>query len=339
MRHLSATMTAKNTLWMSVALAAGIVAAFLVVVVATPTKPAEAAFPGNNGKIVFVNLFGPGPDDDEIVTMKANGDNKTKLTNNRVSDGNPAFSPNGKKIAFESLRDGNLDIYTMNANGTDKKRVTRSKSLDFDPAWSPDGNKIAFVRSSTHAGGPFDIYVINKDGTGLTRLTTSPRSEIDPAWSPDGTRIAFERGSLSGDQASFPKIYVMKAAPQSATNRPKRLTTSERFTGESSPSWSPNGTRIAFSSSSCGDCFVDLYSIRADGSDLIQLTGDHTTTHGFSPAWSPDGTKITFAGFRENVDTLGIYVMKAKPESETNSPKRLTGTRKPSKEPDWQPLR
>jgi hypothetical protein len=114
-RHLSATMSAKTTLWMCVALAAAIVAAFLVVVLGTPTKRAEAAFPGNNGKIAFVSRVSH--TDTEIVTMKANGDNKTALTHNRVGDSSPDFSANGKKIAFEH----NGDIVTMSANGTNKK--------------------------------------------------------------------------------------------------------------------------------------------------------------------------------------------------------------------------
>jgi Tol biopolymer transport system component len=128
---------------MCVALAAAIVAAWLVVVLATPTKPAEAAFPGKNGKIVFV--IQPGGFDSEIVTMKPNGDNKTQLTNDQAFDANPTFSPNGKKIAFETGRSGNGDIFTMSANGTNKKSVTRSRKLDFTPTWSPDGTRIAFA--------------------------------------------------------------------------------------------------------------------------------------------------------------------------------------------------
>ena len=325
MRHLSATMAAKTTLWMCVALAAGIVAAFLVVVLGTPTKPAEAAFPGKNGKIVFES----GISNEEIFTIKANGDNQTRLTNTRAGDEDPAFSPNGKMIAFASRRTGNSDIYTVSANGTDIKRVTRSESTDIDPAWSPDGTKIAFASGRN---GNTDIYVINKDGTGLTRLTTSPQFDSDPAWSPDGTRIAFERGTDFHPGTQNPlKIYVMKAVRESATNIAQRLTTSEGE-AESEPDWSPNGTRIAFAINQ-----TKLYSIRADGSDQIRLT---TTSRGWQPAWSPDGTKIAFSGKRgpRTHTDWRIFVMKAKPESETNRPKRLTGNPHGDFAPDWQPL-
>jgi Tol biopolymer transport system component len=231
MRHLSATMRAKHTLWMCVALAAAIVAAFLVVVLGTPTKRAEAAFPGKNGKIAFEkDPNGPGCEplycDAEIVTMKANGDNKTPLTNNdSVWDYDPAFSSNGRKIAFERHpRDGSIDIFTMSANGTHKKQVTRSETSDLDPAWSPDGTKIAF---SSLRNGNYDIYVINQDGTGLTRITTAPGGDFKPTWSPDGTRIAFQRSN---------KIQVMNAARESETNRPQRLTTAGGDVAEYAPS-------------------------------------------------------------------------------------------------------
>jgi TolB protein len=276
-------MTAKTTLLMYVALAAAILAACLVLLLATPTKRAEAAFPGKNGKIAFQSNRGDRAP--EIVTMNANGDNKTQLTNNRVSDFDPAFSPNGKKIAFASGSES-LDIFTMSATGTNKKKVTTSTSFDFDPAWSPDGTRIAFTR-------------------------VTPNSDL--------------------------KIYVMKAARESETNRPQRLTTSGSGVFEYAPAWSPNGTRIAFASNPNGafEGDFDLFSIRPDGSGRTRLT---TTSIGNSPAWSPDGTKIAFSGKQGADRPWWIFVMKAAPESETNRPKRLTGSPRGDIEPDWQPL-
>jgi Tol biopolymer transport system component len=326
MRHLSATMRAKTTLWMCVALAAGIAAAWLVVVLGTPTKRAEAAFPGNNGKIAFYSCRGRACDS-EILTVKANGESESALTHNRAGDGVPTYSANGKKIAFDSNRSSIDDIFTMNANGTNQKRLTTSRRPDRFPSWSPDGNKIAFA-SLRH--GTWDIYVINQDGSGLTRLTSSPVLDVDPAWSPDGNKIAFVRQG---------KIYVMKAARESATNRAQPLTSdSGRAIEGDDLDWSPNGNKIAFTSSQDptfeGD--TDISTIRADGSHQRRLT--NADGHDAFPAWSPDGTKIAFSGIRGGGLDSDIFVMKASPESATNVPKRLTSNGATDVAPDWQPL-
>src|SRR5215218_1840504 len=124
--------------------------------------PAEATVPGKNGKIAFQSDRGGSY---EIYTMNAGGKKIAKLTTNPAEDEDPAFSPDGKKIAFRRrTRDGNSDIYEMNVRGTRIVRLTTNTADDQDPAFSPDGKKIAF---ESDRDGDSDIYKENDRGTDL----------------------------------------------------------------------------------------------------------------------------------------------------------------------------
>ena len=79
----------------------------------------------------------------------------------------PAWSPDGRKIAFASERDGNSEIYLMNADGSGQRSLTRNLAYDGDPAWSPDGQKITFV---SNRDGRYAVYVMNADGSGQRSL-------------------------------------------------------------------------------------------------------------------------------------------------------------------------
>ena len=106
--------------------------------------------------------------------MNPDGSGETNLTSNATSDGSPAWSPDGQRIAFASNRDGNSEIYVMNADGSAPTRLTNNPADDLDPAWSPDFTRIAFTRSRDGNG---EIYAINADGSGETRLTTNTAPE------------------------------------------------------------------------------------------------------------------------------------------------------------------
>jgi hypothetical protein len=130
----------------------------------------------------------------ELKTLK-------RLTNNSAFDLSPSWSPDGKKIAFDSLRDGNYEIYVMNVDGSGIKRLTNSPAHDGVPSWSPDGKKIAF---SSDRDGNDEIYVMNADGSDQKRLTNNPAVDGCPSWSPDGKKLAFVL--LRDDN---PEIYIM----------------------------------------------------------------------------------------------------------------------------------
>src|ERR671923_7810 len=127
----------------------------------------------------------------EIYTMNAAGSGQTRLTNDagKVADisldfvhADPAWSPDSKKIAFASTRDGDYEIYTMNANGSDQTNLSENAALDALPTWSPDGKEIVFETERGEKGNR-DIFVMSAaDGMIVDRLTNEPTAEEAPDW-------------------------------------------------------------------------------------------------------------------------------------------------------------
>ncbi|MCM3900789.1 MAG: HYR domain-containing protein [Pyrinomonadaceae bacterium] len=111
------------------------------------------------------------------------------------------------KIAFDTTRDGNLEVYSMNANGSQVTRLTTNASIDESPDWSPDGTKVVFTSNRSNLLD-FEIWVMNANGSGQTRLTTSTRSSVQPTWSRDGAQITFATNRLA--LLNF-EIYSMNA--------------------------------------------------------------------------------------------------------------------------------
>lgn len=285
-------MAARHALIAAALLLACVVAAFLAIRSGTDqqmgdptspvTRPASPISPGterihdgypawspDSAKIAFDS---DRDGNSEIYIMDADGSAPQRITNHPADEGSPAWSPDGKKISFDSDRNGDFEIYVVNVDGSDPKRLTHHPARDVSASWSPDGSKIAFM---SDRDGTFQIYVMNPDGSNPTKVSTAPNNWF-PMWSPDGTLLTFH---VDRD------VHVMAADGSSI-----RRLTHDPDNGMY-PSFSPDGSRIAFMSWREGR--TEVFLMNADGTNQQRLT--HTPRgDAIDPRWSPDGSRIAY---------------------------------------------
>jgi len=240
----------------------------------------------------------------DIWIMQANGSAKTRLTFHQARDSDATWSPDYTKVVFASERGStdpevpNRDIYWVYADGSGvATRLTNAEGKDYDPSWSPDGTRIAFV---SKRDGDWDIYLVNPNGTGLVNLSNNKGfNETDPSWSPDGSRIAFasDRNPDPLGPLLDPEIHTMKADGTDV----RQLTNNTAADGD--PSWSYDGTSIAFESDRTGD--FEIWVMNANGTGQVNISLDDAADA--DPSWQRWGNRIVFGSYRSgNGD---IYAM------------------------------
>jgi TolB protein len=177
------------------------------------------------------------------------------------------------------------------------------------PASTGHNGKIAFAKLDNQVG-EFDIFVMEPDGSGVRKLATKPVGDNFPAWSSNRKRLAFE---ASQDPSGFNiDLYVMNADGSRLKRITKEPTPPDRYDSmhDRMPSWSPDGTRIAFLRGRwkpfAEENIGGIYTIRADGTDLRQVTDDARDEY---PAWSSDGQTIAFDRLAKA--NGGIYTVNA----------------------------
>lgn len=272
------------------------------------------ALTGNYGvfgsKIAFVSTVNGNK---EIFSCDFDGFNPQQITHHKSISLSPAWSYDGRWLAYVSYAKGKPDIFIKNIKenlGT----VVNYKGINISPDWMPGKLDIAATLSFS---GDQEIYLLTSKGEIIKRLTKSWGSNVSPKFSPDGRKIAFT-SSRSGN----PQIYIQGLDSEEA----RRVT----FTGKynTSPAWSPDGKKIAYVGIEKNRINIFVITVDPQIGNTVQLTAGQGDNE--DPCWSPDGSLIVFKSTR-NGGQGRLFVMTAAGTDQ----RRLLSMSGNQSEPDW----
>lgn len=238
----------------------------------------------------------------EIYLQRTDGHSVIQLTNDQADNVNPAFSHDGKRIAFASNRAGSWDIYVMDTDGRNLVQMTSGPMQDLQPTWSPDGSMICFARMGGRSD-QWELWIVDT----RTLETRMIGHGLFPSWSPDKThnRIAFQRARQRGSR--WFSLWTLDLVDGEA----RQLTEIAVSTNAAivKPSWSPDGKGLAF-------CTIvepakttrgkpsgqqDVWIIKADGTGRRRLTDGNGSN--LMPAWSVDN-RVYFISDRSGKECI-----------------------------------
>ena len=278
---------------------------------------AHAAFPGQAGRIAYVETIGSF----RLMTVYENGGGVTFPGPGEVYPVEPEWSADGQRIAYVDGAAGNDvagDILVVNEDGSDFARLTTG-ALNANPTWSPDGTRIAFERYN-EAVSRYELHVMNSDGTNPVQIGMGR----DPAWSPDGTKIVY-----ATNPTGFPGMgsEIRTMSPDGSGDALVIGAPAPAEAWVADPEWAPDGNRIVFTNTGfVGDPFDfpfrEVHVVDADGTDHQRLTTEKSDFG--NPAWSPDGYFILM--------DASSHVWKMRTDGSFQQ-RMFSG-----REPDWQPV-
>jgi len=228
-------------------------------------------------RIAYVTSTGSGKN--QRISLKvadADGHNPQTIVTSREPLMSPAWSPDGRKLAYVSFEHGKPAIYIQEVFTGKRRKVTSYKGINGAPAWSPDGRRLAMTLSKD--GNP-EIYVFNLNRKGLTRLTNHYAIDTEPAWSPDGRAIVF-----TSDRGGKPQIYKVPAAGGKA----KRVTFEGSYNARAS--YSPDGKLLALVTRVGRNYRIGVLDLQTGG---LQVLSDGKLDE--SPSFAPNGSMIIYA--------------------------------------------
>ena len=279
-----------------------------------------------NSKLLTISNFG-GRKDKAVFVMGVNGENITRVSNLKTIHLSPAWSNDGKKIAYTAYayhpksKMRNPDLFTYELATKRRWLVSYKKGTNSGATFSPDDSSIYLTVSKD---GVPDIYKMNADGKDFKRITNGPSRamNVEPDVSNSGKKIVF-----SSDRSGKPMIYTMNTSGSGI----KRLTFGGIYNSE--PTWSPDDKWIAFAGQQSKN--YDIYIIKPDGSQVKKITSalkrNGKPANNESPSFSPDGRRIAFVSDRHG--TKQIYTINVDGTGE----KRVTNDNYNYSEVVWSP--
>ena len=251
----------------------------------------------------------------ELYIMDYDGYNPRRITVNKDINITPAWSPDGRSLAYTSYRRKSPDIFLASIFEGKSSNLTNGSGQNFAPSFSPDGKRIAY--SSTR-GGNSEIWVANADGSGPRKLTSSPGLDTAPVWSPTGQEIAF-----TSDRAGTPQIYVMDSEGLNV----RRLTNVGNW--NDAPAWNPakQFSEIAYTSRIEGGFNIAIVDFATR--QVRQITEGRGSCE--YPSWAPSGRHLTFACGRGGKWQIGVA------DRDGRSVTMLPAGPGKNEQPDWGP--
>ena len=254
----------------------------------------------DQGFIVFVT---GNEGDRDIAVIRPDGTDYQLIIGHEADDFAPVWSSDGRRLAYLSNRDGNVEVYVtlvIDSKGDFSQelsmRVTNTGVDETEVIWSPDGKRIAYV--SPDGMNNSHLYWVDLDSLRPNRLIFDKYAEIDPAWSPSGEWISF---TVLDSEGTSQGIFMRNPGGVNSLQVTQ--------TADYSSTWSPDGKKLAFVSKRDGNSEIYIVDVGQDGSFSQTLNITNNPANEWSPVWSADSKRIVFLSDRaESADIFIVSV-------------------------------